>query len=421
MNKNFCWLASLLFCFLLFGCTSKKPDNRTTITYLTMESLPEQRQAIEEMVRQFEEENSDIRVKVEYSSAGFQKLAIRIAGGEAPDVFYLTTDRMPALATRDRLLDLTPLVEEKSDLRLTNYFPEVVQNCRFEGKLYLFPFHYSTDLLFYNKDLFDQAGLSYPNGDWTWNDFLTAAKKLTRKENDRVVEYGTLQPRALLMIRSLGGECFNPDLNEVLIDSPETREALRFLVDLEKEHAVAPSPGQLRDIEKEDGLELFSTGRVAMFVGRTYMVSALSKISHFNWDVTLVPKGAKRYSRLAIGGNCISKTTQHPEAAWKFVKFYSGEKGSRICGLSRNCVPALKSVAQSELFLYSPPEGVACLIDSLKFSEIENYGLLNWEEFFQKSFKAETDKVLFGSDDIENCLKQIHREGVLALEQNDEF
>lgn len=421
MKKNslhFFILPFIALTLLFLGCTAKKSDGRTVITYLTMETLPEQRWALQQMVKKFEEEHPDIRVKVEYSSAGFQKLKIRIAGGEAPDVFYYTSDRMPTMVTRDRLLDLTPFVEQDNDVSLADYFPSVVRSCLLNEKIYLYPFHYSTDLLFYNKDLFDQEGVEPPNADWTWNDFLNTAKKLTQKRDNRIVQYGTLQPRALLMIRSLGGECFDADLNEVLIDSAETREALQFLVDLEREHHVTPAPGQLRDMEKEDGLELFSSGRVAMFIGRTYMVSELSKINRFNWDVTSVPKGAKRYSRLAVGGNCISKTTKHPEAAWKFVKFYSGEQGSRICGLSRNCVPALQRVAQSDLFLYAPPKGVAHLIDSLQFSEVENYGLLNWDEFFQKSFKIEVDKVLFGTQTVDECIKQIRQEAVLALEQN---
>ena len=203
-----------------------------------------------------------------------------------------------------------------------------------------------------------------------------------------------------------------------MIDSEETRQALSFLVDLETKHQVVPSPGQLKDIEKEDGLELFSTGKVAMFVGRTYMVTEFSKLSHFSWDVAPVPKGVRRYSRLAVGGNCIAKTTRHPDAAWKFVKFYSGEVGSRICGRSRNCVPALEKMARSDLFLYSPPEHVPVLIDSIAYSQIENYGLLNWDEFFQKTFKTETDKVLFHSSSISDALKALTRESKLALEEN---
>jgi len=402
----------------LGGCTSKTDDSRQTITYLTMESLPEQRRALKEMVEKFEQRYPDIHVKVEFSNSGFQKLKIRIAGGDAPDVFYNISDRMPALVLRDAILNLTPFVERDEEVSLEKYFPESVQSCLVNKDLYLFPFHFSTDLLFYNKDLFDESGVAYPNSDWTWNDFLEAAKKLTKREKKRVLQYGTLQPRTLLMIRSFGGECFDPTLKEVLIDSPETREALTFLVDLEKRHQVTPTPGQLRDIDKEDGLELFSSGKVAMFVGRTYMVTEFTKIDRFSWDVAPVPLGAKRYSRLAVGGNCISKTTQNPEAAWKFVKFYSGEVGSRICGLSRNCVPALESIARSPLFLYSPPNEVQILIDAIKYSQIENYGLLNWDEFFLKSFKIETDKVLFHAASISESLKAISREGMLALKED---
>lgn len=415
MKKGTFLIFSVLF---LFGCSAKQQDSKTTLTYLTMESLPEQRWALKQLVKKFEEKNPDIRVKVEYSSAGFQKLKIRIAGGEAPDVFYYTTDRMPSLVYRNALLDMTPFVENDPDVDLKNYFPETVRSSQIDGKLYLFPFHFSTDLLFYNRDLFDAVEVPYPTVDWSWDDFLQTAKKLTRVENKRVVQYGTLQPRTLLMVRSFGGECFDSGLNKVLIESPQTKKALSYLVDLESKHNVAPSPGQIKDIEKEDGLDLFSTGKVAMFVGRTYMVSELSKISRFSWDVAPVPKGKKRYSRLAVGGNCISKTTKNPEAAWKFVKFYSGYEGSRIGGLSRNCVPALEKIARSPLFLYAPPSNADVLIDSVQFSQIENYGLLNWDEFFQKSFKIETDKVLFHSGTIESCLSEISRQARIALAED---
>jgi len=421
MKKLLIFLKLFLLIIFINGCTAKQSDSRETITYFTMENLPEQRWALKQLVQKFEEQNPDIRVKVIYSNSGFQKLKILIAGGEAPDVFYYITDRLPALVHRDQVLELDPFLKEDSEVNLNNYFSLAVETCKKDGKLYLFPFHFSTDLLFYNRDIFDDAGVAYPTADWTWEDFLQAAQKCTRQENGRVVQYGTLQPRTLLMIRSFGGDLFDPNLKDVLIDTEETRKALAFLVDLEDRHGVSPSPGQLKDIEKEDGLELFSTGKVAMFVGRTYMVTELSKLSHFNWDVALVPSGARRYSRLAVGGNCISKSTTNPEAAWKFVKFYSGEVGSRICGLSRNCVPALEKIARSSMFLYSPPAHVDVLIDSIAFSQIENYGLLNWNEFFQKSFKMETDKVLFHSSTISECLTAISREARLALQEDAEM
>lgn len=405
-----------LFFLLLFfaGCSSGPKDDRVTITYFTMETLPEQRRALEEMVRAFEAEHPRIRVRVDSSSAGFQKLAIRLAGGAAPDVFYYISDRLPYLVRRGAVLDLDRFLA-KDPVDLGAYYPQTVRSGTIDGKLYLFPFHYSTDILIYNKDLFDNAGLAAPTEKWTWDDFLAAAQKLTVREGGRVVQYGTLQPRALFMIRSFGGNCFDEKLEKVTLDSPESRRALQFLIDLESKHGVAPSQAQIKDLEKDDGLNLFSTGKVAMFVGRTFMLPELSKLSRFAWDVAPVPRGAGRYSRLAVGGNAIYSGTRHPEEAWAFVKFFSGEKGSRICGASRNCVPALRSVAESPVFRYSPPAGIQSVIDSIGHSQLENYGLLTWDEFFNKSFKAETDKILYRSATIDQGIEEIVRQGGKAL------
>lgn len=407
------------FCllFVLGGCSSRPNDTRVTLTYFTMETLPEQRRALEKMVEAFEAKHPHIRVRVDSSSSGFQKLAIRLAGGDAPDVFYYISDRLPALVHREAVMDLNRFLAQDPAVDLTQYFPETVQSGTLDGKLYFFPFHFSTDLLFYNKDLFDRAGMAYPTTNWTWDDFLKAAQKLTVEENGRTTQYGTLQPRTLFLIRSFGGNCFDPALQSVQIDSEAARRALQFLVDLEKKHRVSPSQAQLKDMEKDDGLNLFSTGKVAMFVGRTYMMTELSKLNRFSWDVAPVPRGALRYSRLAVGGNCIYRETRHPEEAWAFVKFFSGEEGSRICGSTRNGVPALKKMAVSPEFLYTPPAHVQVLVDSIRFSQIENYGLINWDEFFQKSFKAETDKVLFHASTIEDCLKTVARDAERTLRE----
>lgn len=413
-------MKKIIFClFLLFvaGCSAKPKDSRVVLTYFTMETLPEQRRALQEMVRLFEEHHPNIRVKVDSSTAGFQKLAIRLAGGDAPDVFYYTADRLPALVHRQVVTALDPFLAKDPEVRLADYYPETVRSGRLNGQLYLFPFHFSTDLLFFNKDLFDRAGVAYPTENWTWDDFLEAAKKLTVRENGRVAQYGTLQPRTLFMIRSFGGNCFDESLQSVQIDSEPARRALQFLVDLETRHQVAPSQAQIKDIEKDDGLDLFSTGKVAMFVGRTFMMPELSKLNRFSWDVAPVPRGALRYSRLAVGGNCIYQKTKHPEAAWAFVKFFSSETGSRICGAARNCVPALTKVATSPVFLYTPPAHIQVVLDSIHFSQRENYGLLTWDEFFEKTFKAETDKALFRAASIDESLREVARQGARTLQE----
>ena len=264
MIKNLLITMTSMALFFLIGCSSKTDSSRTTLTYFTMETLPEQRRALQKMVEKFEEKHPHIRVRVDSSSSGFQKLAIRLAGGDAPDVFYYVSDRLPSLGYRQAVMDLNPFLEKDPEVDLSLYHPKTLACGQWQGKQYLFPFHYSTDLLFYNKDLFDQAKVPYPTSDWTWDDFLKAAQKLTVREESRTVQYGALQPRTLFMIRSFGGHCFDPKLEKVLINSDASRQALQFLVDLQARHGVAPSQAQMKDIEKDDGLNLFSTGKVAI-------------------------------------------------------------------------------------------------------------------------------------------------------------
>ncbi len=408
-----------VFCALLLaGCTSKDTGDRVTITYQTMEALPQQRQALAKLVSEFEKTHPGIHVKVQTSPSGFQKLAAQLAGGDAPDVFYYVSDRLPLLVHRGAVLDLNTFLEKDASPAMDSYYAKVLDSCRLEKGLYCFPFHFSTDVLFYNKDLFDRAGLAYPDETWTWGQFAEAAKRLTvRDANGKTLQYGTLQPRPVLLIRSFGGEIFTPAQPPVcVIDSPASQKGLEFLQRLTQEGS-APQTAVLRDIEVMDGVTLFSTGRVGMLLGRTYMLVSFGNINAFEWDVALVPQGEIRYSRLAVGGNCISKSTRHPEAAWEFVKFFSGPRGSEIMGGFRNGVPALKSVAESPVFLHAPPSAVKIFIDSLASSRIENPGLMHWQEYVDKVIQPTVEGVLVGALSTQEALKTMQTKGEAILQE----
>lgn len=410
------FLLSLLLC----SCSHRK-DDRTKITYLTMETLPEQRRALAELVAEFESIYPDINVDVITSTTGFQKLMVQIAGGNSPDVFYYVTDRLPVLAYNGVVMDLTQLIKSDPDIKMNDYFSETVAGCKIEGKYYCFPFHYSTDVLFYNKDLFDAAGIDYPNDTWTWDDFLIASQKLTKRKGNKIVQYGTLLPRALLMIKSFGGHCFNKSLDRCIIDSQETRLALEWLMDLEDRYQVAPKAAAIKDMEKMDGIDMFSTGRIGMLLGRTFMLAEFRKLKNFDWNIAPVPRKQREYSRLAIGGNCIAADTEYLAESWEFVKFYSGKRGSLICGTSGNCVPALKEVADSEAFLKPPPEDSILFVTSIKDAESDNPGLMIWEEFYQRVLQENIDRILCGVISVDEGLGRIVKEGNELLAKEKEM
>ena len=323
-------------------------------------------------------------------------------------MFYYISARLPAFVQHHAVLDLKPFLAKGPFVDLTAYFPKTVESCKSGSGLYCFPFHFSTDMLFYNKDLFDKAGVPYPDNRWTWDDFAKAAKALTIVRDGKTAQYGTLQPRPLLLMKSFGGNCFEGA--RCVIDRAAGKKSIVFLDALVRSGS-APQTAALRDIEIMDGVTLFSTGRVGMLLGRTYMLVEFSKLKDIAWDVALVPQGDTRYSRLAVGGNCISSKTRHPQEAWAFVQFFSGPEGSRILGTFRNAIPALESAARSQTFLRSPPDHVQVFLEALETAQIENPGMILWQEYLDKVLQPGVEAVLLGKISIPDALRQMRLRG----------
>ena len=364
--------------FLLIGC-SRPTDNRIQLTYQTIETLPEQQALHQKIVAEFERVHPGVHINVVYDTSKFQKLNVQLAGNAGPDVFYYIVDRLPALAQRGQVSDLTgdfaPLAGQ--------FYPEVLEACRVDGKLQMAPFHFSTDVLFYNRDWFAKANEPVPDDSWDWQKFSEVAARLAAQRQARIA---TVLPRPLLLVQSFGGVLFKD--GRCTVNSPETVAGLQFYRDLVA-HGIAPTSASMGEVEAFDGVNLFRDGKIPLLVGRTYMLTEFDHISDFHWDVAPVPKGKVRRSRLSVGGNCVWRGTKYPQEARGFVRFYSIE-GAALAARSRNAIPALKAAAQSAQF---PP----AMMDALMYSHLDNpWGYAFWDEFNQKAFFETTDAVALG-------------------------
>lgn len=376
------WWTGLL---LLAGCVPPS-DSRVEITYQTIETLPEQQALHQQIIYQFQEAHPRIHVRVIYDTSKFQKLNVQLAGDAAPDVFYYVVDRLPALAQRGQVADMTAAIAPLAD----QFYPEVIDSCRIGGKLYTVPFHFSTDVLFYNRDWFEKSGEPVPDGSWDWEKFADVASRLVRlgsgQSAQRREKFATVLPRPLLLVQSFGGVLFAD--GKCTVDSPETIAALQFYRDL-MARGVAPTTAAMGEVEAFDGVNLFRDGKIPLLVGRTYMLTEFDHITDFHWDVAPVPKGKVRWSRLSIGGNCVWSGTKHPQEAAEFARFYSTE-GAMMAAKSRNAIPALKAAADAAQF---PPAMMA----ALQYSHLDNpWGYAFWDEFNQKAFFETTDAVALG-------------------------
>ncbi len=305
-----------------------------------------------ENARRFEELHPGVRLKTATMTGArsFIKVLPGMQAGTCADVLNIHWTSMSELAPKGVLVPLDELAE-RDGFDLDDFFPGSLDTYSYKGKLYGIPFMGSTMVLFYRKDCFDKAGLGYPNEDWTWDDLLEAAKRLTIFEDGRMIQVGCNPYDCASWVWSGGGGYSNQDVSELYFTKPETISALQFYLDLRNKHRV--SPRNMDKMGKDPlGLNVFENGRVAMAVAGPFSFWRFKEITSFEWDVTLFPKGpAGRHTRYA--GTCFAiwDGCENKELAWEFVKFICGKQQMSMFADTGLDVPARRSVAYSDAYL----------------------------------------------------------------------
>ncbi|MBU1078102.1 MAG: extracellular solute-binding protein, partial [Spirochaetes bacterium] len=220
MKKIFLILAVIFIFSAVFtiSCFRVK-SNENQIRFLTFEQLPQQQILIKKIIADFEAKHPDIKVKNEFSPDP-RKVLIEMAAGTPPDVFFGGDWNFFMLASKVKLADLTAFIK-KDDINMKDHFDKAVKLFTWKGKIYGMPLHFSTFALAYNRDMFDRAGLPYPDKNWTWDDFYKTAKALTKDvNNDKIIdEYGTTLPGWRLWLIANKGSVFSKDGTKCVINS----------------------------------------------------------------------------------------------------------------------------------------------------------------------------------------------------------
>ena len=193
------------------------------------------------------------------------------------------------------------------------------------GRFYALPGNVSVDILYYNKKLFDEKGLKYPDATWTWQDFLAVAKKLTiRDDKGRIIQYGAITSTDWLsLILQNGGKIWNEDRTKCIINSPAAREALNFWKGFYAKYKVSPTPSERRN---QGSGRLFIMGRAAMYWGNSWEVATFKirgEGRKLDWDATLIPRpeGKKRFIGLTYLSLGVWSGSKHPKLAYELAKF----------------------------------------------------------------------------------------------------
>lgn len=314
---------------------------------------PEEVRVVQSFLKDFRVAHPEIAVEVEHApSFGYaEKLRIQFLGGNPPDVMYLSQEFVEDFARQDYLLDLTPLEErDRTELEPADFYAEVYERFRYQGKLYGISKDFATLVLYYNKDLFQKWDVPYPKPGWTWDDFLVTAKALSR-EGDYGFLLETWNEELFPWIWQAGGEVASEEPPAWLMGTPEhldaSAEGLQFLRDLIWVHKVAPGPSVTRD---QGGNALFVRGQVAMCTYGRWACMEFKDLDRFDWDVIELPRHKKQATSTFAVSYGIAAQSKRSEHAWTLIKFLTSKAQQRKVAHSAQAIPARRSVAEGPAF-----------------------------------------------------------------------
>ena len=275
-------------------------------------------------------------VKVELRNPGGnhqEQLLTSIAAGIPPDIAIVDFYDFPAMVEAGLVFDVTGWAERDGvyDELRQQVHPAAIGEMEYKGRLYsVANVRIAPDGLFYNKDLFNEAGLTTPNDNWTIEDMREAAIRLTRRnaEGD-VSQWGIEFHRFFIwsFIRMNGGSLLSADGTYSPFDEPAVYEALQWLADIDLVHdAIAWNP-----YERAGAFSEGLAGMHVMWVGA--LVEGLRNSVTWDWDIAPIPAG-KLGSIGTIKGNpvVIPANAANKELAWEFMKFLGSEEAQYIYG-----------------------------------------------------------------------------------------
>jgi multiple sugar transport system substrate-binding protein len=352
-------------------------DEPVEISYM-MWGSPEELAVWEQIVADFEAAHPNIKVKVDVSDwdGYWEKLKVLFASETPPDVFAMDAPLFPDWQGRGVLLNLQPYIDASPGF-LDDFYPVTLTNYKLPDGYYGLPRDFQTIVIYYNKDMFDAAGLPYPKAEWTLEDMRQTAIKLTKDTNgDGAIDQWGLGTDLWDMelfwsevIWSYGGEIINADRTKTLLGEGPARDAWQFIADLILVDGCMPDP----DTATQYGYDLFQAGVVAMWpMGHWALPDYLGV--DFKFDVVAFPTGpVSKATSVNSAGYVISKNSEHPQEAWELVKYALGPEGQKRLTELGLAIPTIKSVAENPIFLsqQTAPINQQVFLDSLAFAHVK--------------------------------------------------
>lgn len=380
----------------LSGCSggnSGSSGGKTKLTFALWDQG--QREGMEKIAEAYMAKNPDVEIEVQVTSWNeyWTKLEAGIQSGTAPDVFWMHPNQILDYADAGVLASCEDIVN-------TSNFPETaLTNCKSsDGTLYGVPKDKDTVGLVYNKELFDEAGVAYPDENWTWDDLNEASAKIYEKTGKYgFLAYADEQLGYWNFVYQAGGYIVNDARDRAGFDDPKTQEAMKFYIEIQDNDWC---PDQNYFAQNSPG-DTFFSGNGAMYIeGSWNMLAECQNYPEMagKWDVAVLPKyptpeegedgratisNSLCYSTAADGAN--------KEEALKFMEFLGTEEAQRIQGETGTAIPAYNGLEETWVDFFKE---AGYDIDVQKFIDMFAYGVASPNDKSRPAWKTSVNSTL---------------------------
>ncbi len=368
----------------------------------------------------FQQKYPDVQLTAQANASNnwavyFNAISTQIAGGKVPDVVQVATEGQRLFASRGLVEPIDAYLERDKD-EMASYYADtpsnllqLVAHSSPDGKTYYLPDVYNPMCIWYNVDMFHQAGVHEPDDTWTWDDFLAIAKKIAKPGVYGFRAEAAYFTGIMPWVLSNGGNVLNSDWTKSTVTDPAVVEAFSFMHSLVAQ-GISPAPGGTFD-----AFGAMAQGKLAMFGGGCWPIINIRELGIVN-KVKIVawPRKAKQGSPLGFNAYPIMKASQNKEAAWAFAKFMTSQEANTYLVQSGGTgVPLSRTVVNSNAFLDNTPQGMDKLYTALQ------YGTLlpapNKENVIELAIDNVSAQVLTGNVSPAQGMSQLDQQITAAL------
>ena len=384
---------------VLLACS----NTSDTMRYTSWQSSPTEEKIIRETLEDFDAVHPEIDYQFQPIPGNYpEKIQLMLGTGKAPDLFWLKGDTSPAYLNFEVLEPLDPFIQADTNFDVEDFFPVFRNAFDYKGNSYGIGKDFNAYVLFYNKEMFEAAGLTHPPT--TWEELYAYSKRLTKDTDGdgKTDQYGMVVEPSIDVVMPFAfqnnAELISDD-GKIKIGNPEFVEAVQYFMSLYRD-GVATNPA---DVGAGWMGDVFSRRQCAMVLSGGWLIPYLrDNAPNLQYGVAELPAGKKKATVAFTVAMVIPKQSKFKEEAWTLLSYLNGKEGMKTWTASGIAFPTRRSVAQENGFYEDPVYSV--FMNSVDYATLYK---INMKERWFDECQAAMQGIFYKEKDIELTLKEL--------------